>query len=462
MSDNNNPVASHTPFVRKNDYILLLAENISLADIQMGGVIFIIVYTLIYISLIIWAQYKDKKKQAFSTKAFPIYSHSVSHPNLPRRNFRAMHIDITSDTLDFTNQSVRMNFEEQKDISAILHQSGVDGFSGISPLNRGNSANVSPINKGKPSKFNLMRTPPRSLSHVELEENNTMSNTHPRTTVNDEEIFTVKDEPQTISTKQDTINFKDEIILSNPNNNINDDLPKDDELLYKTEYSKRVPKKVAKENFVQNLPIKVASPKSSRQSFKSKYIKLLGQRHVIFSTIERMSRISPRYKRITLIFFLLNCNFFAISISFINSSIFEGNSLLEILKVSSFSWIVFIAITWLSSVSKEALKFTKTNDEFLKTLSTLEKEAKYKTVGVHIILAMVFPICLAQYALFISLKSEAIVSWIACSVFAFIIQMVFFDALWLSGIALVYVKAYDSQHLRKLYRILNSVRFWKV
>jgi len=101
-------------------------------------------------------------------------------------------------------------------------------------------------------------------------------------------------------------------------------------------------------------------------------------------------------------------------------------------------------------------------DEFQSILANLEKEAKYKDIFVHIIIGL-FSICaFSQYALFITVKWSYTLYWIGSSILVFFIQMVLFDALWEFVIAYLYVKAYDSKGMKKLYRRLNSIRFWRV
>jgi len=446
MSENsNNPEESYLT-IKKNDYILIVVENLSLGDIKTAGIIFVAMYILVYVGLLVWAHFKDQQKQTYSSKVSDL-SYTHSQIAMPRRpNFRAMQIDITSDTLDFTNQSVRMNFDDQKDISTILQGAGQDGFSVISPMHRPDSMSVSPVHQGgKKAKFNLLRTPPRSFQKIDLDA------TSPSAIVTGQEelMTTNKDEPA--PSKEDTT--KDDAITRKEMSHIIEDLTKDDEFLNQSAQKKR-PAKAKKEN-------KAAKITKNRQTIKSKFLKLLSQRHAIWSTVQRMSRIFPRYKRVSLLYFLFSCNLFLLTISFINSSIFE---LLfwQLFKLSAFNWVLFITFSWLSSVSKDGLKHAKTMEEFQSTLANLEKEAKYKDIGVHIIIGL-FSVCaFSQYALFITVKWQYTLQWIAYSILVFMIQMVFFDAFWELIIAYLYTKAYDSKGMKRLYRRLNSIRFWRV
>jgi len=441
----NSPQDSHLT-IKKNDFILIFSDNLSISDIKAAGLIFVAVYLLIYVLLLVWAHFKDQEKQTYSTKVNSDLS--TSQITMPRRpNFRAMNIDITSDTLDFTNQSVRMNFEDQKDMSTILQNAGSDGFSVISPMHKPDSMNVSPLHQGgKKTKFNLLRTPPRSFQRIDLDA--TSPTALPTA---QEEIMTTNNEPA-ISKESGTT--KDEALTRKEMSNIIEDLTKDEDFLNKNAAKPKRQAKAKKEG-------KGVKITKNRQTVKSKFLKLLDQRHAIWSTIQRMSRIFPRYKRISLLYFLFSCNLFITTICFINSSIFEL-FLWQLLKVSAFTWVLFVTLSWLSSVSKEGLKYAKTMDEFQSILANLEKEAKYKDIFVHIIIGLFLICAFSQYALFITVKWNYALYWIGCSILVFFIQMVLFDALWEFVIAYLYVKAYDSKEMKKLYRRLNSIRFWRV
>lgn len=367
---------------------------------------------------------------------------------MPRRtNFRAVNIDITSDTLDFTNQSVRVNFEDQRDLSALFQNTHNDAHATVSPMSRSDSA--SPHIPDKRIKFNMMRTPNRGGQKIDLE-----TTGGPPSTGNDDEprVTTGKDE---VVTKEDTMT-KDDGTLAKEISNIIEDMSKDDEFMYKTP-AKRETKRRVKE---RSSSIKVVN--KAKQGVKSKFWKLLGQRHVILSTIKRMSRISPRYKRISLLAFLLALDLFGMTLAFIDLSRFDSIKFTQILTMSLCAWVMFGAISWLSSVSKDALKTTKSNDDFMRVLAALEKEAHYKDIAVHVIIGLFVLCAMTQFGLFFAVKSEYIVQWLLCSFGIFLIQTIIFDSLWLFIIAFIYIKAYDSQRIRRVYRNLNALRFWKV
>lgn len=452
MADTNNPSRSGPLTVNKNDFILIFVDNLSLADITLGGLLFIIFFIVTYFVLIIWACFKDRQKQVYSQRVASGQNQSQISYSMPRRtNFRAVNIDITSDTLDFTNQSVRVNFEDQRDLSALFQHTHNDAHATVSPMHRiDQGSSVSPHPHDKRIKFNMMRTPQRGSQKIDLE-----TGGPPSSTCNDDDVpvTTGKDE---VITKEDTT-IKDDGTLAKEISNIIEDMSKDDEFMYNKTPVKKEPKRRAKE---RSSSIKVTN--KAKQGVKSKFWKLLGQRHVILSTIKRMSRISPRYKRVSLLAFLLALDLFGMTLAYIDLSRFDSMKVSEIITMSICAWIMFAAISWLSSVSKDALKTTKSNDDFMRVLAALEKEAHYKDIAVHVIIGL-FALCaFTQFGLFFAVKSEYILQWLLCSFGIFLIQIVFFDCLWLFIIAVVYIRAYDSQRIRRLYRNLNSIRFWKV
>jgi len=194
----------------------------------------------------------------------------------------------------------------------------------------------------------------------------------------------------------------------------------------------------------------------------AKFIELLVQRNPIISTVYSTSRICPRHKRIALIYFAFLLNLLANSVIFIRDKL--GNALfLNACFCSGVSWMIFILLVLFSSISKQKLKSSTTTDEFRRAIQEIEKEALYKNVIVHIwvIVFGVFSAC--QYLLLFSgYPNDKILTWILLTIVGFIFQFAIIDALWILFLAYMRVKAYESRRMKRIYRLLNKTRIWRL
>jgi len=76
-----------------------------------------------------------------------------------------------------------------------------------------------------------------------------------------------------------------------------------------------------------------------------------------------MSTISPRWKRVGLLYFLFNLNLFLMSTSFISNNADQIGAGMFFVCIG-ISWVIFGVIAKFSSVSKDRLKDTITTEDF--------------------------------------------------------------------------------------------------
>jgi hypothetical protein len=198
-----------------------------------------------------------------------------------------------------------------------------------------------------------------------------------------------------------------------------------------------------------------------KRSIRSKFFQLIWQRQILLSTWARASRISPRWKRITLLFFLIVADLFVTTWGFIDHSI-DLHPIESVLISLSLSWLSFALFSRISSVSKEKLRYAISTREFHTALYSIEREAKTKSICLHSITAIFSIFAFLQYGLFLSKFPSEMMAWLGTSVCIFILQNIIFEFIWLLILAWIYKKTYQSRFFRRVYRVLNKVRFWKI
>lgn len=360
--------------------------------------------------LVLWSWYKDKQKQTFAPH---LEGKELTVPKAD--NLQEIGLDYTAETLEVTE----MGTEDMRDYSNVIMQTqGEPSPNSRTPQGRRNKS------------FDFNRRSRRTRSNTSTISHNKPSNDLPPNSVDLSDI----------SRHGGASNDMDR----SPTNA--QSLP--DDSIFRRAESKR-PRGGPPTAVVRK-----------RQTLKSKFCKLMEQRHIVYSTISKMSTISPRWKRVGLLFFLLNLDLFIMSTSYVGMAI-ERNGVSVFLLNVFIGWIVFALIARYSSVTKERLKDTVTTEDFQKALYSLSQESKMKNICLHFIIVAFCSIAFLQYGLFITNYESSYMSWVIVSVLAFVAQCLI-DILWIIAMAKLYTKAYTSKTLRKMYRSINACRFWNV
>ena len=155
-------------------------------------------------------------------------------------------------------------------------------------------------------------------------------------------------------------------------------------------------------------------PIKTKQTLCSKFRKLVWQRHILFSTNKRMSRISPRWKRVTLIFFLLVADLFISSWGFIDHSM-KGNQIRCFVVSILVGWCAFGILARLSAISKDRLVSALSNENFQASLQNLEREGRIKSICLHSIVAIFAVLAFIQFGLFLSMLPKDSAAWLIMS-----------------------------------------------
>jgi len=384
---------------------LLFDESLSISDVDASGIIVIVVLLVLYIVLLIWSFIKDRSKQSFAPQ---LEGKDLQISTNKSDNLREIQFDYTAETIEMTTVTT----EEMRDYSSVLNTQGDTSMT--STPNAAHSRSRS---------FRFDRASKRRSTTPKSGDISADGRMH--------------------SDMGEGINLERDMMAANLP-------PISDESIFRT--TKRESRRR------NNGPTAVVK---KRQTIASKFSKLLEQRHIIISTIKRMSRISPRWKRVGLIFFLLNCDMFLCSMTYLDLSM-KINPVREILIVSFLSWIIFAGISRLSAVSKDKLKEALTTQDFQKSLYAIEQESLFKNICLQIILSVFLIFSFIQFGLFATNFKENLTIWIITSVGVFLIQVILFEIIAALLLASIYVKAYSSRCFRKIYRICNSLRFWKI
>lgn len=115
----------------------------------------------------------------------------------------------------------------------------------------------------------------------------------------------------------------------------------------------------------------------------------------------------------------------------------------------------------LTRVSKERLKSAIGFEEFLQRLEEVRKEGIIKTVILAIIFVVFTAVCFSQLMLFAAMYHHLDLQLVIAGAVMPVIHLGIFDLIWCAVLSIIYIKGYDSQTFRTIYRCL-SVTAWKI
>lgn len=198
-----------------------------------------------------------------------------------------------------------------------------------------------------------------------------------------------------------------------------------------------------------------------KETFKSKFLKLSMERNPVLSTYFKPSRIFPRSKRLTLIFLLLELNLFMTSLIFLlrkSQLKLRADTYVMYLILD---WVIFIMLVVLTRVSKERLKSAAGMQEFLASLEVVKKEGIVKMIMLGIIFFVVTLVSLAQLTAFFVIYPHLYMQLIVGGAVMSVIHLGIVDLAWCAFLAFVYVRGYNSESFRAIYRGANCAA-WKI
>ena len=414
ISTNSSANTQYTPA----GYFLLFDENISNVETTNGALLFIMILMVLYILLLFWAKRKDKEP------------------------------------FDTNNQIQKLNNITKIQSSLVLMPEDLI----ISNETLGPST-LSQDSDRLPESFGAY---PHKL------ESKTQS-IPPLYTINEEEekkmeLHELNSDENKNSTAIEMIDIttQEKYIETGANETINLDMSdssffgtkmaEEDRLRRRTTSTKK-----------HNEKNRISNPIKKKQTIKSKFPKLLQQRNPIVSTIYINSILSPRSKRITLVYFALISDFFGCTIIFIDKKLKYGNIFFNLIVVNCISWTIVLLMMYLSSVSREKLKFSKSFEDFQQYIKEIEREAICKKIIIYILVTLACSLAFSQFSLFISIySSDTIKTWIIISTLSFIFQFLIGDVIWIFCLSLIYTRAYESRYLRKFYRFIGKLRCWRL
>lgn len=198
-----------------------------------------------------------------------------------------------------------------------------------------------------------------------------------------------------------------------------------------------------------------------KETFKSKFFKLALERNPVLSTYFKTSRIFPRAKRLTLIFLLLELNLFMTSLIFLlRKSQLKLRADTYILYLL-LDWIIFIMLVFLTRVSKERLKSAAGMQDFLAGLEVIKKEGMVKMIILGIIFLIVTVATFAQLIVFAGVYSHLYLQLIIGGTVMSVIHLGILDLAWNAILGFIYVRGYESESFRSIYRGLSCAA-WKI
>ena len=190
-------------------------------------------------------------------------------------------------------------------------------------------------------------------------------------------------------------------------------------------------------------------------------MKLAIERNPVLSVYFKTSKIFPRYKRLTLIFLLIELNLFMTSLIFLTGKSQRRLRANVYMIYLILDWLLFVLLLVLTKVSKEKLKTALGFEEFLQQLEEVRKEGLIKMIILSIIAGIFTLVCFSQMMLFAAMYPYLYIQLMIAGAVMSIVHLGIFDIFWCAILALVYVKGYDSDHYRALYRCL-SLTAWKI
>lgn len=393
----------NTPDPRNSTHEILLIfdDDFSIDSIEFAGLLPILFLIILYIVFILWSLSKDKEKEVYAPNVETKIKEGFQiKPD--NHNIKKIDLDYTNETIDIT--SITSEDIRQYSNMVITESEGTPSNENRPKVIRFDTASK----KTEGDEVNLRsndKTATMNLDLSEIKPDNLPPHIVPP--ISDESIFR--------STKRD--------------------------------------------NRKRGAPPTAVIRK--RETVSSKFWRLLFQRHVILSTKYRMSRISPRWKRVGLLYFLLLLDMFLASISFIDMSI-SSRTVKTILQDSFITWICFGLISRLSSVSKDRLKDSLSTQDFQNALYEIENESKVKTMFTHFIIFIFAIFSFIQFGLFYTYYTTSRFGWIFTSIAILFIQVVVIEMGWTLFLSSIYIRAYQSRFFKKLYKILNLCRFWRI